>query len=305
MSVIEIGQRLYVRKEHVVCHTNCGRVIKIRLKRAGKIRPAISIKYSMYLSKRIDHMYTVPKSIARLSKDSKVLLETILGCRVNGSGILMHNLKTPMHTRVFLKPLHLSFWKYPQKTSFPDYSLIPMEFSSGDYDKNLFKSISIEILKQEQIIEKISKQQTLYDKYGQDHINTLFSRYFGCYRLKKKCAGIKPFILKGQWTRDKAEDCLYSYKTASSLRESSFFINIHSITTISNNTPSCIPLSSDKRVYSSDTPLRHRNKTLVYHSLLVEYSIALYKIDLLPIKSFKRRLVRPEREFLLRNEHCQ
>ncbi|OAG31805.1 hypothetical protein NEDG_00280 [Nematocida displodere] len=230
---VNTEERIYIRKHHVVCHTLCGHMVKLRTKRPPFINPEVSIKYSRYLSERIGAHYVLKRRHAQISKDCKIILERITMKKLCTTGILMENLKATPYLKMRLGSKQSEclcthcknkIEGVPEEHRNLDIST---ESSKGTYSPEDFSEIIGKITAKENIFQKIKHLQSVYDKYGQETVRWLHTRFFGCYRIKEKRAGIKPFVLKGQWTREKAQKFFYSYKTAQSLKNLSFFINLH------------------------------------------------------------------------------
>lgn len=247
-----LAEKIYIRKEHLVCHTMCNHIVKIRFKKYSMIRPEVSIKYFKCIVKRFGN-YAIAKEVVKLSKESKLALEKISGKELTPTAILMRNLKKGIYARM----------TYVQECTCmcnecleeENRTLAIPECSTGPYTLEEFKGIISQIKKKEKIKEKIKEQEASYNKYGIRQIRMIYDRFFGCYNLKEKRAGIRPFTLKGPWTKDSANKLIHSYKTSTSIKNMSFFILIH------------------KHSINPQQFILH-NSTPVY------YSVIIHKIDL-------------------------
>ncbi|KAI5170690.1 hypothetical protein NEFER03_0149 [Nematocida sp. LUAm3] len=224
--IINTEKEIYLREGYVFCYTICNRVLKVRLFNKKTIHPEVFIKYMKYLSMRIDPKYVLEQHMAYINKESKMVLERIVGSRVCSTGILTEDLKAFPFLRVSFGKSSLN--ELPPALPLSFLLLHPSaetEASPALLQNHDSVEVIERVLLQERLLEKIKDQQKTYNKYGRETIHTLQRRFFGCYALKKKRMGIKPFTLKGEWTKEKAQKFLYSYKTYLALCRSSFFIN--------------------------------------------------------------------------------
>lgn len=250
---VDPSAKIFVRKEHLVCQTACSRILKIRFKNYSMIRPEVSIKYFNCLVRRFGS-YRLEKEVVRISKESKLFLERLTKKEIAATGILMPNLKTQTYARLGYTTDNQCCCDNCLESE--RRTLHIKENSLGGYSAEEFKALINSIKKKEKIKNKIKEQEISYNKYGIRTIRSIYERFFGCYNLKEKRAGIRPFTLKGPWTKDNANRLMHSYKTSMSIKNISFFILIHK-----NNIP----------------PTAH---TITYNNTTVYYTLAIHKIDL-------------------------
>lgn len=249
---VNLAERIHIRKEHLVCYTICNHVVKVRFKKYALIRPDVSIKYFKCIVKRFGN-YAVSKEIVKLSKDSKLALEKISGKELVGNAVMMTNLKIGVYARISYTTENTCVCN--ECLEGERRSLVVKECSMGGYTQEDFKSIIGQIKKNEKLKEKIKEQEASYNKYGIRQIRMIYDRFFGCYTLKEKRAGIRPFVLKGPWTKDNANKLIHSYKTSISIKNMSVFVLIH----------------------KSAASMGH---FIVYNGSPVYYSLIVHKIDL-------------------------
>ncbi|KAI5191806.1 hypothetical protein NECID01_1651 [Nematocida sp. AWRm77] len=255
---VDTTQRIFIRRHYVVCHTPCNRVMKIQLKSKDNIKPETSIKYYKYLSRKVGQAYLVEKAPGILSKESKALLERVVEKELSKVGTVMENLAQGSFARVSLSKPHrecpcaMCTPKIVYNHSVPLY--IEVSPQSPFTETDVLKLVSL-VLSKEKILEKIKHQETVYNKYGVETAQMLQRRFFGCYKSKRKMLGVKPFTLKGQWTKEKANSFFYSFKTFLALQNISFFINFKAGESAEENA-----------VMYNDTP--------------VQYTVKIHKIDI-------------------------
>ncbi|KAI5191437.1 hypothetical protein NEMIN01_1513 [Nematocida minor] len=249
---VNLAERVFIRKEHLVCHTSCAQILKIRFKKYSMIRPEVSIKYFNCIAKRFGHS-TVDKDAVRITKESKLHLEKISGKELASTGILMPNLKNGAFARMAYTTENKCACSECLEEE--KRTLAIKECSPGSYSIEDFKSIIGLIKKNEKLNNKMKGQEMLYNKYGIQRIRSIYDRFFGCYNLKEKRAGIRPFTLKGPWTKENANKLIHSYKTSLSIKNMSFFIQLGRN---SHNSSHCV----------------------VYNNTPVYYTVIIHKIDL-------------------------
>lgn len=231
--VVDAGRSIHIGRTYVICHTACGGILRIRLKSCVQIKPEVSIKYMKYLAAKIGSKYVLPLRAVALSKDSRLLVERRVSKRVCAFGTYAENLKVHPFLKISLSR-HADSREVSacRKCASVPYQIRALsetaciEYSASPFSQSDFQSIADAILQEEKILEKISSLSSVYDRYGQSTVTWLASRFAGCSRIKEKRAGIKPFVLKGQWTREKAQRFFYSFKTAMAIREMSLFISL-------------------------------------------------------------------------------
>ncbi|EHY65121.1 hypothetical protein NERG_01567 [Nematocida ausubeli] len=249
---VNLLERIYIRKEHLVCHTVCNQVLKIRFKKYSLIRPEVSIKYFRCIARRFG-CHAVDKEVVKISKESKLLLERMAHKELVTTGILMSNLKTHGYARIaYTSDSACTCSDCLEKEK---RALTIKEYSLGGYTAEDFKSIINLIKKNEKIKIKIRGQEMQYNKCGIRTTREIYDRFFGYYNLKEKRAGIRPFVQKGPWTKENANKLIHSYKTAMSIREMSFFIILYKTSHPSAN-------------------------LILYNNTHVYYTLVIHKVDL-------------------------
>ncbi|KAH9385553.1 uncharacterized protein NEMAJ01_0449 [Nematocida major] len=224
--VVDLSERIYIRREHLVCHTACNQILKVRFRRYSLIRPEVAIKYFRCVVKRFG-AYGLDKKVVRLSKESKFLLEKIANKELVSTGILMSNLKTGAFARLgYVTDTRCTCSDCMLKEC---RLLTIKESNTFGYSPEDFKNIINTIQKKEKMKSKIKQQEALYNKFGIKSTRAIYDRFFGCYNLKGKRAGIRPFTLKGPWTKENANKLMHSYKTSLSIKAMSFFVILHKI----------------------------------------------------------------------------
>ncbi|EIJ88532.1 hypothetical protein NEPAR06_1580 [Nematocida parisii] len=249
---VNLLERIYIKKEYLVCHTLCNQIVKIRFKKYSLIRPEVAIKYFKCIARRFGN-YAVDKEVVRISKESKLLLERIAHKELSSTGILMSNLKINGFARISCITenkcgCNECLEKERRVLAIKEYSL-------DGYSYEDFKNIISLIKKNEKIKTKIMQQMQQYNKYGVRTTREVYDRFFGCYNLKEKRAGIRPFIQKGPWTKESANKLIHSYKTAMSIREMSFFVILYK---------TCHPSAN----------------FIMYNNTQIYYTLIIHKIDL-------------------------
>lgn len=231
--VVDTGRSIHLGRTYVVCHTVCGGILRIRLRSCAQIKPEVSIKYMKYLAAKIGTKYVLTQHAVALSKDSRLLVERRVSKRVCAFGTYAENLKVHPFLKISLNRHHdsreISACKKCASVPYQIRAISEtacIEYSASPFSQSDFLSIVQAILQEEKILDKITSLSSVYDRYGQSTVKWLATRFAGCSKIKEKRAGIKPFVLKGQWTREKAQRFFYSYKTAMAIREMSLFVSL-------------------------------------------------------------------------------
>ncbi|KAI5185617.1 hypothetical protein NEHOM01_0943 [Nematocida homosporus] len=252
---VDFNKPISVRASHVVCRTRCGRVIRLRLfEKSVPARPDVAIKYTQCLTKRIGYKYLTATNIGYINRESRLALEQRIGTRIVPCGAITEDLKKTSYIRGILQ----CEMGGRRSAIIKDYDLdLP-----GESDPQEVLQL---IINNENLFHKIAEQQKKFNRYGVETIRMLQKRFFGCYHLQKKRAGVHPFVLKGSWTREKASRFFYSYKTSLALERVALFINL-------------FPKETEHT-----TKLEIKGKTVYYH-------VRIDRIDILDTNSTKKRL---------------
>lgn len=276
---VDVTQKIWIRKHYVVCHSTCGRIVKVQLRRKANIKPEVAVKYYRYLARKIGQQYLIEKRPCLLSKESQLLLERIVGQELSRAGIAMDNLAAGAHAKVSLSPPH-SACSCPRCTPALCHGAVPLYVelrAAAPLAEPELLNLTHLVIAREKILDKIKYQETLYNKYGIDAVRMLRRRFFGCYRSRGKMLGIKPFTLKGQWTKEKARDFFYSFKTALALQDLSLFITLRPAAPASDPSPA--------GGHPNDP-----NRPLVCQGAAVDYAVKIHKIDLKSQRTVEKRV---------------
>lgn len=253
--VVDWEEMIYERTRYVVVRTACREVLKIRKDYGTRISPGVAIRYYRYLASKIGRKYVVEKRAVEIDRDSKLMLEKIVGKRMCRAGILMEDMASGCYAKLRLGwaeafvqaagkrcSCHFCFrtknrYEHCAKdlfdgkvhevlTEFLRKGTRDLEVCSGPIDQQELIQIVSAILSKEPLLQKVKQLQHTYDRFGPLKLRWLYEKYFGCYMLRAKKVGLKPFVLKGNWTKEKAEEFFYSYKTAMALRDITVFIRL-------------------------------------------------------------------------------
>jgi Inositol-pentakisphosphate 2-kinase len=276
-SSVDWRDKIFERNGYVLLRTNCGRVLRIRKECGTRIHPRVSIKYYNYLGSKVGRKYVAKKWVSEIDRDSKMVVERMIGRRICRSGVLMEDMEVGMYAKIRLGWAESFERGGGKRCSCPfcvrtrhryDYCLKDLfdgrvhetlrelvekgarEVEMGDTEnKEELVDVVSEILAREPLLQRLKSLQKTYDRFGPLTLRWLYEKYFGCHTLKKKRVGIRPFTLKGSWTREKAEEFFYSYKTAMALRD----VNI------------CIRILSKDEAHGQECDiLEHRGKQFPY-----------------------------------------